>query len=1250
VINPWTVGASVLGAVVTGLALAWRHVKADGDRVSLESPARDDDRDVTTAAAVALHTSAAIVVTNAKDRVEWVNAAFTTMTGYTLEEAVGLEPREFLQGPETNPETVAYIRECVRKQVGFETEILNYDKNGRAFWVHLRGDPVLDARGRLIHFVTLQTDVTKRRQRESLNQSVLTHASYSIVSTDAVGLIETFNPGAERLLGYAAGDVIGKFSLAFLHDPREVADRAAELSAELGRVVEQGVDALTVKPRELRVVDEREWNYVCKDATRVPVRVSLTAIRDARGKVTGYLAIASNLTMQKLSEERRMEVDFRFRKIAAQLPGMVFQLKRWSTGEMCFPYASEGIRDVFRLTPDDVATDATKAMAVIHPDDRERVLTSIRESAEKLGPWRCEFRTSFVDGGVRWLFGNATPEAQADGAVLWHGFVTDVTERKQADAALETNRTFLQSIYATVDLAIFVIDTTTEGDFRYIEVNPAFESLTGIPATEIRGRRPQDLVPVVSAEMAASLRINYRRCRDAGVSFEYEESITWRGRRMWWLTRLTPVVGADGTVARLIGRSLDITERKTIELRLHTMSERLQLATESGQIGIWDFDIALKTLAWDERMLTLYGFADGEFNGDHRTWMECVHPDDRSRLEQVFRDALSGQKAFDTTFRIVRRDGARRFIRACAYVQRDAAENPLRIVGINWDITDEHEAQNEIVRARDEAERLNLQLKDALAQAQRFAEEASAATQAKSEFLANMSHEIRTPLNGVIGMGGLLLGTELSPEQREFAETIRSSGDSLLGLINDILDYTKIESGRLDLEETAFDLRECVETALDVLSARASEKNIDLVYWIEEDVPPAFSGDITRLRQVIVNLLGNAVKFTERGEVFLHVRLGESHFGDPTPLHFAVRDTGIGIRSDRMDRLFKTFSQVDASTTRQFGGTGLGLAISKRIVNLMGGRIWVESTVGKGSIFQFEIVMPTVTPTAVLKPHLNGRVPALAGKRVLIVDDNATNCRILCLQTIAWGLIPRAVASGEDALKLLGRGDVFDVAILDMQMPKMDGHQLAAEIRRTHDQAKLPLLLLTSLGQSRAPAVLGFTACVSKPIKPASLFNLIGDALAGQKDSRMAGPDLKGAAEAIGVQNPLKILLAEDNLVNQRVALLMLKRLGYTADVANNGLESIQALERQSYDLLLTDLQMPEMDGIQSAQEILRRWPEGKRPRIVAMTANASMADRDQCFAAGMNDFISKPVRLEDLRGAIERMLVARTEAAKKSA
>jgi signal transduction histidine kinase/CheY-like chemotaxis protein len=626
-----------------------------------------------------------------------------------------------------------------------------------------------------------------------------------------------------------------------------------------------------------------------------------------------------------------------------------------------------------------------------------------------------------------------------------------------------------------------------------------------------------------------------------------------------------------------------------------------------------------------------------EFDGTYTMWLESVHPDDRERMEQIYRDAIAGTGSFDTSFRITRYvDGEAREIRACAHVQRDAADNPVRVVGVNWDVTAERIAKDELVRARDEA--------------QRFAKEASAATQAKTEFLANMSHEIRTPLNGVIGMSGLLLGTDLTPEQSEFVETIHSSGDALLGLINDILDYSKIESGHLELEQHPFDLRDCVETALDVLSARASEKNIDLVYWIEEDVPAALTGDITRLRQVIVNLLGNAVKFTEHGEVFLHIR----QVGKPTPgasrLHFAVHDTGIGIPPDRMDRLFKTFSQVDASTTRQFGGTGLGLAISKRIVNLMGGRIWVESTLGKGSIFQFEIEMPPAQAAPIAKPYLNGRVPALTGRRVLIVDDNATNCRILGLQTESWGLVPCIVSSGAEALALLAKGEPFDMGIIDMQMPHMDGYQLAAEVRKTRSAGRFPLLMLTSLGQGRPPAELGIAACVSKPIKPAALFKLIGDTMPGPQEKRVTTVEGKPVSEALGVLHPLTILLAEDNPVNQRVALLMLKRLGYTADVAGNGLEAIQALERKNYDLLLTDLQMPEMDGLQASAEICRRWGPESRPRIVAMTANAATSDRDQCFAAGMDDFISKPVRLDDLRGAIERTLEKRKVEVKLSA
>jgi len=625
--------------------------------------------------------------------------------------------------------------------------------------------------------------------------------------------------------------------------------------------------------------------------------------------------------------------------------------------------------------------------------------------------------------------------------------------------------------------------------------------------------------------------------------------------------------------------------------------------------------------SWNAGAQLIKGYRPEEIIGQH--FSVFYPPEDlaagKPAAELV--EAAAAGRLEDEGWR-VRKDGSRFWANVVITALYDD-NHQLRGFGkLTRDITERREAEQalrrqaaELLLARDLAEQANMA--------------AQAATRAKSTFLATMSHEIRTPMNAVIGMTGLLLDMDLEPVQRDYLETIRASGDALLGIINNVLDYSKIESGALELEHQPFDVQDLMEGALELVAAQAGDKPLDLLVDIAADCPHTLVGDVTRLRQVVVNLLSNAVKFTPSGEVVVAVRTSEEPEAGLL-LHLAVSDTGIGIAADRMDRLFLSFSQVEASTTRNYGGTGLGLAISARLVEAMGGRIAVDSEPGRGSTFHFTI--PTVRGE---RPAVSGRPgpDGVAGLHALVVDDSSVNRRILQRQLDGWGASSDAVDGAAAALHLAAENRRYDVGILDLDMPGMDGVDLAVALHNLPDHAGLPLLLLSSqlVDEARGREA-RLAAQLLKPTRSLQLHRALVRAVTGGEPARSSG----GASPAAPASS-LRVLLVEDNAVNQKLALLMLARQGFRADVAANGSEALAALLLASYDIVCMDLQMPVMDGLEATRRIRQEVPAERQPRIIAMTADATSEDRKLCLEAGMDDYLSKPVRMDQLAAALAR-------------
>jgi two-component system, sensor histidine kinase and response regulator len=800
--------------------------------------------------------------------------------------------------------------------------------------------------------------------------------------------------------------------------------------------------------------------------------------------------------------------------------------------------------------------------------------------------------------------------------------LSDLVSQREASRRERDNQQFAVDQHAIVSV------TDLKGVI--LHANDKFCEISGYRRDELVGRNHRI---VKSGVHPASLYESLWHTISSGQVWKGELCNRAKDGSTYWVSAtIVPSLDADGMPYQYVAIRTDITRRKQIEVSLAEAASRLELATSSAGVGVWGWDVNTKKLWLDQQMAKLFQIDLGQFDGDFRAMGRCLHPDDRDRVYEEFNQALRNGKGLRTEFRVVWADGTERYLRCAATLTRGSDGRPAQMVGVDFDITSLRLAELEMREAKEQAE---------------------AANRSKSEFLANMSHEIRTPMNAVLGMSHLLLQTPLDRKQTDYVSKIQHSGQHLLGIINDILDFSKVEAGKLDVEHIEMDLEKVLENVANLVGEKAQAKELELLFDVAPDVPTLLVGDPLRLGQVLINYANNAVKFTERGEVTIQVRKREESEGEVL-LYLAVRDTGIGLSEEQKDRLFESFQQADSSTTRKYGGTGLGLAISKRLAALMGGEVGVESELGQGSTFWFTARLGKSSEQRCLpQPE-----PDLRGKKMLVVDDNARAREILSQMLRQQTFAVHEAASGEEALQLIQAQDddkaPFELVFLDWKMPGLNGLAVADQLRR-QVLRKPPRCVLVAADNNddiRMEAFgAGVDAVMLKPVNPSVLFDTVMQVLGSRTLRKVASA--VAASRDMG-QSPqpqalerlrgARVLLVEDNDINQEVAAGMLRLSGLVVDIAENGQEALDQIRRSDYDIVLMDMQMPVMDGVTATQEI-RKLDEYQHVPIVAMTANARQTDRELCLTAGMVDFITKPIEPDDLWRALLRWIPSRGEA-----
>ena len=1124
---------------------------------------------------------------------EWDIAGGTVEWSDEMSRIYGVEPgaprhlEDFLDlvDPRDRASMRATVQAALESHEAFSVEHRIVRPDGVRRLLHARGEVIADEAGRPARMLGSGQDITERKAAEASRARLAAVVDFSqdaIIAKTLDGVIESWNRGAEELFGYTPDEVVGR-SISVIVPP----ERRAELD-EIMASIKQGEH-----------VDPLETVRVTKDGRTIDVSLRLSLVYDADARLIGASSIARDITGQK-----RLEAELR-------RTGRYFDLSRDLTVAADFDGRIRSVNPALEQILGWSAEEflARPFLGIVHPDDREATRDDLAKLAGGAGAASFVSRCEAKDGTYRWLDWNAIVPPDEP---LIYAAARDVTERRRAEAALAASERRTRQILETAHNAFVAVDERG----LITEWNPEAERTFGWSRTEALGR--ELATTIVPSEHREQHRLALAGFLAGGagrfLGRLLELSALHRdGHRFPVEVTISSVETDDGYAFNAFLR--DVSDRHRAEEELRRSKSLLADLVDAAPDAVIITDERGRITLVNEETERLFAYDRAELLGAPIEKLLPQHVDEgRDGRDQAPDAALATPPGLDLRGR-----------------RRDGTEFP---VDISLSAVKTSEGTLTTAFVRDFTERRRTQ--DLLAGAHQKALEAS---RLKSEFVANMSHEIRTPLNGVIGMAGLLLDTALDDEQREYAEAIDVSADALMEVISDILDFSKIEAGKLELDRHRFDLRELVEGVSSMLAGSAHEKDLELIVWLADDVPGAVWGDAARIRQVLANLVTNAVKFTREGEIVVRVT-SEGRTDSTINARFAVSDTGIGLEASALDRIFGAFSQADSSTTRRYGGSGLGLTISKQLVGLMDGQMGVESTPGKGSTFWF-----TIPIQAISVPVIARRTRQLAGTRVLVVDDNARNLTVLERQLSSLGMVcDTATDSGEAMRKLTApsaAGRSYDVAIIDYNMPVTNGVGLAKAVRADPELSSVRLVMMTASGSGRAGAArAGVEGFVTKPVRGARLLSEIARVLEdGSKVRQADAPRARRRAPRPPASVGPAILVAEDNVVNQRVATRMLERRGFRVDVASDGRDAVDMHRRGRYDLILMDCQMPELDGYAATAEIRRNESPANRTPIVAMTANTLQGDRERCLAAGMDDYMAKPLRATDLEAVLARAI-----------